>query len=226
MAARDLNKEGLPRRERERLQRRNDIINAAEKKFFAKGFDGVSMEDIAKDLELSKPALYRYFKNKESLFFAVVLRGMVILRDTFKEAVAKENTGIEKASGFIRALCFDYVVNHFDYYRLLIAAREQRFMDMFKKHEIDGGNQFGNMALELLTFLVDAINLGIEDSTIREDVGPLQTAIFLVVACEAVVNMTPEYQNLLTQTGLTKDEYLQHSIDLMLRGITIENPKK
>jgi TetR/AcrR family transcriptional regulator len=217
---------GVSRREREKSQRGNEIICAAEHRFIEKGFDGVSMDDIAKDLELSKPALYRYFKNKESLYFAVALRGMGILRDTVKDAVAKEKTGIEKVSGFIQALCFDYAVNHFEYYRLLVAAREQRFMDMLKKQEIDGGSQFGNMMLELLNFFVDAINLGIEDGTIREDVGPLQTAIFLMLAFEAAVNITPEYQNLLTQTGLSKDEYLKHSIDLMLRGIAAEKPKK
>ncbi len=216
----------LSRREREKLHRGNEIMNAAERRFFEKGFDGVSMDDIALDLELSKPALYRYFKNKESLYFAVVLRGMVILHDALKEAAAKEKTGIAKVSGFIQTFCFDYVANHFNYHQLLIEAREQRFIEMLKKQEIDGGNQFWDIALESLTFLVDAINLGIEDGTIREDVGPLQTAIFLIDACEAAVNMTPEYQNLLSQTGLNNDEYLKHSIDLMLRGIAAESPKK
>jgi TetR/AcrR family transcriptional regulator len=216
----------LSRKEREKLQRRNEIIYAAEHKFFEKGFEGVAMDDIAKELELSKPAIYRYFKNKESLFFAVVNRGMVILRDTFKDAVTNEKTGIEKVSAFIQALCFDYVVKHYDYYRLLVVAHEQRFMDMVKKKEIDGESQLGNMELEWLSFLIDALNLGIEDGTIREDVAPLQTAIFLVVACEAEVKMIPEYQSLLIQTGLGKDEYLKHSLDLMLRGIAAKSPEK
>jgi AcrR family transcriptional regulator len=38
------------RKEREKQQRRNDIIDAAEKRFFEKGFDGVSMDEIARDL--------------------------------------------------------------------------------------------------------------------------------------------------------------------------------
>ncbi|BDZ69820.1 helix-turn-helix domain-containing protein [Methanobacterium petrolearium] len=56
------------RREREKEQRRNDIINAAEKLFFAKGYDDVSMNDIATEVELSKATLYLYFDNKEELF--------------------------------------------------------------------------------------------------------------------------------------------------------------
>jgi TetR/AcrR family transcriptional regulator len=215
----------LSRRERERLQRRNDMINAAEKKFFERGFDGVSMDDIAKDLELSKPALYRYFRNKESLYIAVVFRGMVILCDTFKDAVDKENTGIGKVSRFLGSFCFDYVSNYPDYYRLLIVAREQRFMDLFRKHEVDGASQFGGMALESLTLLVDAIKLGTEDATIKKEVDPLPTAIFLVVAIEAAVNMTPDYQNLLTHRGISKRAYLENSIDLMIQGIAAKKSK-
>lgn len=226
MAKREFNQdlEGLSRREREKLQRRNSIIDAAQKRFFGRGFDGVSMDEIAGDLELSKPALYRYFKNKESLYIAVVLRGMVILRDTLRDAVKKEKTGLDKVSGFLNALCFDYAHKHADYYRLITVAREQRFMDMFKRGEVEGAKEFGNMAFELLTFLVNAIKIGIEDNSIRENLEPLQTALFLVIASEAAVNMSSEYQqNLLTHRNIAKDEYLAHSIDLMLQGISTTN---
>ncbi len=219
MAIKEFTPIRLSRREREKVQRRNSIIDAAEKRFFAKGFDGVSMDDIARDLELSKPALYRYFRNKESLYIAVVIRGMVILHGTFRNAVSKDNSGIGKVSAYLNALCFDYVNKHADYYRLLIIAREQRFMDLFKKQEVDGSNEFGNLALQSLNLLVDAIQLGSEDGTIKSDLPPLQTAIFMAVAAEATVNIGPEYQNLLKQMGLSKEEYFQHSISLMLQGI-------
>ena len=57
------------RRQREKDQRCDDIINAAEKLFFSRGYDNVSMDEIAREVELSKSALYYYFKDKESLFF-------------------------------------------------------------------------------------------------------------------------------------------------------------
>lgn len=214
----------LPRREREKQQRRNSIIDAAQNLFFQRGFDGVSMDEIARDLELSKPALYRYFRNKESLYLAVVLRGMVTLRDTLKEAVEKEKTGRQKILGYVRSFCFNYARGHPDYYRLVVVAREQRFMDMFIRHEVDGAEQFGNMAFELLNLLINAINLGIKDGTVREDLDPLQTAVFLVVSAEATVNLTPAYKDLITRKNIGMDDYLQNSIDLMLRGIASESP--
>ena len=221
MAKKNVNQpsQGLSRREREKLQRRNSIVDAAQKRFFANGFDGVSMDDIASDLELTKPALYRYFRNKESLYFAVVLRGMAILRDTLKTAVDEEGTGRGKALGFMEGFCFDYVCKHPDYYTMLNVAREKRFVDMFVRGEIDGAHEFGMMAFESLTLLVEAVRLGAKDGTLREDLDPLKTAIFLVVTVEATINLTPVYENLVTQQGISKEDYLRHAIDLMLHGI-------
>ena len=73
------------RREREKQKRQNDIINAAEKVFFAKGYDNVTMEEIANEAEVNKALLYYYFKNKEALFFAVNLYGVKILYEMYVE---------------------------------------------------------------------------------------------------------------------------------------------
>lgn len=214
----------LSRAQRERQARKNDIINAAQKRFFELDFDGVSMDDIAGDLELSKPALYRYFTSKESLFLAVALRGMGILREKLAAAVAEESTGIGKISAYLNALCFGFAREDSGYHRLLLVAREQRFMELFRKGAVDGAGEFEAVALEALNLLVDAVKLGGDDGTVKPDLPPLQTAIFLVSAAEAAVNMTPEYQKLLESTGLTKEEYLHHSIDLMMKAIAEKNP--
>ncbi|MCK5408322.1 MAG: helix-turn-helix transcriptional regulator, partial [Candidatus Krumholzibacteria bacterium] len=55
------------RREREKEQRRIDIIDAAERVFFSKGWQAATMDDVAEAVELSKATLYLYFKNKEEL---------------------------------------------------------------------------------------------------------------------------------------------------------------
>ncbi len=218
---------GFSRREREKLKRHNEIIDAAEKRFFERGFDDVSMDEIARDLELSKPALYRYFRNKESLYLAVVLRGMLLLLDTFEAAIVKEKIGIEKVNAYLGALCFNYIQKHADYYRIITVAREQRFMDLYKQGKVDGAKEFGNTAFELLTFLSDAIKLGVRDGTVRADLEPLQTAIFLVVSSEAITNLSYEYQqNLLANRNISKNQFLKHSINLMLQGIANKPPKQ
>ena len=62
------------RKQRERERRRQQIIVAAKRVFSAKGFNKATMEDIAKEAELSPGTLYLYFKNKDELYASLSLR--------------------------------------------------------------------------------------------------------------------------------------------------------
>jgi TetR/AcrR family transcriptional regulator len=205
------------------LQRRNEILNAAEKRFFENSYDDVSMDDIAGDLELSKTALYYHFKNKASLYFAVVTKGVVILRDTFQKAVKNETTGLEKIISIIHAFS-DYIEHYSDYYRLNLSVRVPRFMKMLQNYEdgvpeIENTEEYGGLKKELLDIITEAINLGIKDGTLRKNLEPIQTVMFLGSAIEDIVYLSPVNQLLLELSGGTTEEYLQHSIKLLLQGI-------
>jgi AcrR family transcriptional regulator len=71
------------RREREKEQRRNAILRAARKEFFEKGFRSVTVDSIARRAELSKGAIYLYFKSKEEIYAQILLRDI----DKFHERV-------------------------------------------------------------------------------------------------------------------------------------------
>ena len=62
------------RKEREKERRRQQIIVAAKRVFSDRGFNKATMEDIAKEAELSPGTLYLYFKNKEELYASLSLR--------------------------------------------------------------------------------------------------------------------------------------------------------
>lgn len=62
------------RKEREKERRRQQIIVAAKRVFSTKGFNKATMEDIAREAELSPGTLYLYFKNKEELYASLSLR--------------------------------------------------------------------------------------------------------------------------------------------------------
>ncbi|WP_069648843.1 TetR/AcrR family transcriptional regulator [Caloranaerobacter ferrireducens] len=51
---------------------RDSIYNAALKEFKEKGYEKASMRSIAKKAGVSVGNMYRYFKNKDDLFFAVI----------------------------------------------------------------------------------------------------------------------------------------------------------
>jgi AcrR family transcriptional regulator len=78
------------RKERERERRRQQIIVAAKRVFSIKGFNKTTMEDIAKEAELSPGTLYLYFKNKDELYASLSLRVLQYLNIRL-EHVLNEN---------------------------------------------------------------------------------------------------------------------------------------
>jgi AcrR family transcriptional regulator len=64
------------RKEREKLERRQKILEAAKKLFMLKGYRSTTLEDIAKEVELSPATIYLYFRSKEELYVSLNLIGL------------------------------------------------------------------------------------------------------------------------------------------------------
>jgi len=61
------------RRGREREARRLNIVRAARKLFYEKGFKDVTVSQIARKAEISKGAVYLYFTSKEEIYSHILL---------------------------------------------------------------------------------------------------------------------------------------------------------
>ncbi len=82
---------------------REKLLNAAEKLFIERGFDGCSVSDIARRSKTAKGHLYYYFKNKESLFDAVLDRHLTAQRLALAEAAAASGNMREKVHSTLDA---------------------------------------------------------------------------------------------------------------------------
>lgn len=72
--------------------RRQQIINAATTLFLAKGYNQTTTRDIAKVLNISQPALYHHFGDKETLFVEVVKTVGDQVNHDMKKILAKTYT--------------------------------------------------------------------------------------------------------------------------------------
>jgi TetR/AcrR family transcriptional regulator len=68
-----MNEGKLSRRERERLQHRRLMVDAALELFSEKGYHNVSMHQIAERAEFAIGTLYKFFRNKEDIYRALVM---------------------------------------------------------------------------------------------------------------------------------------------------------
>ena len=79
----------LERREREKAERRRQILKAARKLFWKNGFARTTMPAIAEAAELSAGTLYLYFPSKDALYAELLDEGFDLLETRLSEAVAK-----------------------------------------------------------------------------------------------------------------------------------------
>ncbi|MBW3080915.1 TetR/AcrR family transcriptional regulator [Bifidobacterium saguinibicoloris] len=68
-------------------QRREQLIRIGRSLFAAKGFESVSVEEIASNAKVSKPIVYEHFGGKEGLYAVIVDREMQALTSTLTEAL-------------------------------------------------------------------------------------------------------------------------------------------
>lgn len=65
----------IERRFEIRELKKQDLVVAAENKFFKNGFETTTIDEIAKEAEFSKKTLYAYFDSKNQIYFEIMLRG-------------------------------------------------------------------------------------------------------------------------------------------------------
>lgn len=163
------------RRAREKEQRKNSIIDAAEKVFFSKGMSQATMDEVAKAAELSKGTLYLYFKSKEDLYLAIVLRGHELLYSMFEEATTRRPKGRTKVMEMGQAY-FDFYRRYPDYFNAML---------YYENYELDFNDEnpyaqeCHQSSKRALNLLADTIQLGIDDGTVRRDLAPLKVAFNL-----------------------------------------------
>jgi AcrR family transcriptional regulator len=70
------------------LRTRERIIDAAEALFAERGYEGTTLRDVARAAGLQNPSLYNHFSSKDSLYVAVLERGIGPLLTRVQELVA------------------------------------------------------------------------------------------------------------------------------------------
>jgi AcrR family transcriptional regulator len=173
------------RKERETVQLRNKILDAALRVFAEQGYGKVSMRKIAALIDYSPTTIYRFFKNKEELLQTIAAGTLGDLSAKFEMAKAQSNGD---PLGTLKALVKEYTifcVEHPDMFRLFsdIASFEMEGGIMYERlggtrymvyqswfacirQSIRSGGIEMNDAARVFLYLWDAVN-GYIDHRIR-----------------------------------------------------------
>lgn len=200
--------------QKEREQRRTYILDTAEELFFARSFTSVTMEEIAKKVGLNKATIYLYFEDKDSLFFAIVLRKIRTLQKKYQECADQKISGREK-SHRVGAAFFDFARANPDYFRLLCTTGP----GLFQNKENPLAQTIRELLGKELCLVRDVLKEGIEDGSVRNDLDPLEMAVYISVTSTSIVCLSPDWRNVLEQGGITYDQFVADYLRFMSKSI-------
>jgi AcrR family transcriptional regulator len=88
-------------RRRDPATKREAVLKTAAQLFLEKSYGRTSLNDVAERLNITKPALYHYFRNKEEILVECYRLGTGLIEEILNEIAAQCGTGLEKVEGFI-----------------------------------------------------------------------------------------------------------------------------
>lgn len=80
------------------------LLGAAKQAFAEKGFDGASMQDLARAAGMSAGNFYRYFPSKNAIVAAMVEKDLAEVKEDFEKVLSSSNPGEALVAAFERRI--------------------------------------------------------------------------------------------------------------------------
>jgi TetR/AcrR family transcriptional regulator len=205
----------MTRQKRDAAATRQRLLEAAEKVFVEKGFDGARVDEIAETATVNKRMMYLYFGSKEAMYEHVI-------REQFRRFVAAtrlsstpDETPVQQAERIIRTYYY-YLAANPGFVRLLgwetlhLGAREGRALDALASR--------GVPALEAI------LKSGVEKGLFRPDVDIRRLIMSVSGLCLAVFNRKQGLAGLWNENlsdPKVLEDTLQHILKLVFHGVTL-----
>lgn len=161
-------KPGVPsRREREKVQRRDDLLRAAKKVFFKKGLHTATIDDVAAEAEVGKGTVYLYFDTKETILAHLLLAGLEELVVLLEAAYAPDQKLAARTR--LRRIAnayLEFFQTKPEYYRLMMAFDRGHFQETVDPKVYQ---QVYHRSLRGLEFLVLAVQQAKEEGVLDVD---------------------------------------------------------
>ena len=205
------------RKERERQQRREEILRAAETVFFSRGFEKSTMDEIAEAAELSKGTLYLYFRSKDDLHMAVARNAISQLSAHTSRAAESGGTAIEKLR-WMGWACIEFSRTHPDQMKAIITLEELEpgsisWSTSEIRHMIYNESTVGTV--------IQVVEQGVAEQLIRSDLPAVQIAHTLWISVLSVIRFVTMKESLFEMLELPPERLYESHFELVINGISL-----
>lgn len=205
------------RRERERIARREAILDAAQRLTAEVGYQALRMDAVAEAAELSKGTIYLYFANKDALCAGVASRLIDELLPVLEKRLAKTSSGLDAARQVLQTY-FDFTREHPHHFRFAVSwlSSGERMDDSTESFQ-----RYRERVGRVLQHAVAAIERGQADGSVRADIDPLPQALQLWSSMLGVIliNLNKESVSQRLPMPVDLDQVVNLHIDAMARAL-------
>lgn len=189
-------------------QRRLEVLRAAARTINRLGYHVATLDDVADELGVTKPAIYYYAKSKDELLSACGQLALSELQVALDKSVVPKQTGLERLCRFFR-LYAEIICK--DFGRCLVVTEPRDHVTRSRKKKTAGRRAL-NLAIREI--IVD----GIKDGSIRAcDERILSIAMF-----EAFNGLTLWYD---PNGPKTLTEIAEEHLSIFIQGVASSNAK-
>lgn len=188
------------------IDTRQEILNAAEKCFGAKGYAGTSVQDIIAGTSFSKPVIYYHFGNKEGLFLALLEEAYNECYSVMERAI-KEGASIREQLVSINMELFDLLQRRRELSRLSFIAA------FSSEEELPGSERIQQCRLQIFNLLHNLMKDGCQSGELDASMDSQDLAYGIYGA------FSFSLMGYLTLPGIELNQkYAESVVDLFLKG--------
>ena len=203
------------RKEREKEQRRQAIIAAAERVFYSKGFEASTMDDIAIQAELSKGTLYLYFKSKIELHWEIMKKGMAILSGRIVKSISHGASALDNLRTMGEVFYLFSTDEPMYFNSMMFFEGKDLEQLQIDQEELDSSFQ-----LSPIKILYEVIESGIHDGSLRNDHSVSALANTLWAQTLGVLQVIQNKREVFELFQLSPREVMQCHYELVINGVT------
>ncbi len=196
------------RREREKVELRQRIVDAARELFVSEGYENVSMRKIAEKIDYSPTTIYLYFEDKAALLHSVCEKTQLNMLDTLQTLFEDLSDPVETLRKCSRAYA-DFGLGYPEDYKLTFIVGPH--------HQTGLGLPEGSAAKRMFNYLHAVVKECIRQKRFRQvDVETASQAIWSAV--HGVTSLLITYPDF---PWVEKDGLITQVIDTMIDGFRV-----
>src|SRR5690554_1285287 len=186
------------------LSRKEEIIKVAATLFRKKGYNAISMRDLAAEMDMKAASLYNHISGKQEILAAIILEVALEFTEGMESVMTQNSSSLKKLEGLIE-LHIDITLNHSE----ALAAVNNDWMHL----EGDNLSAFIKMRDEYEDNFRELIKTGIESNEIRS--AHPEVILFSILSTLRTLHLWYEKRGKLDVNVLKKD-----MVTVLLKGIT------